>query len=134
MHVLAFDRLVGMRVSYSKRLDCVWFARTSLQKCEIILYSGQVLAVDADVNPSYARVIYSLRPTSAEFDLDSITGELRTMRSIDRELESVYLLYICAHDADKPVLHQCVNATVNIEDVNDNYPVVFDVSKIINLH
>lgn len=97
-------------------------------------YTGQVLAVDADVNPAYARVVYSLRPTSAEFDLDSTTGELRTLRPIDRELESVYLLYICAHDADKPALHQCINATVNIEDVNDNYPVVFDVSDLFQIY
>lgn len=84
------------------------------------------------MNPAYARVVYSLRPTSAEFDLDSTTGELRTLRPLDRELESVYLLYICAHDADRQALHQCINATVNIEDVNDNYPVVFDVSELFH--
>jgi len=79
--------------------------------------------------------MYGLRSDSAEFDLDSVTGELRTLRSLDREQQSVYVLSTCAYDVNRPVLHHCVNVTVSIEDVNDNRPVVFDVrSRSLRYH
>ena len=76
-------------------------------------------------------MVYSLRTgTAAEFQMNSINGELRTLRSLDREATQsspAFILVVCVYFYNSPNLFDCTNVTVDVLDVNDNRPIVHEV-------
>lgn len=112
-------------------------------------FVGHVVAVDADASPRFARVIYRIRrqtgsSTGGEtgagsdsgdaFEVDIVSGEVRTVRRLDREQRSVYVFTVVAsNDVDYDVMVtsrrrgdrpevDVADVTVYIDDVNDNEP------------
>ena len=71
-----------------------------------------VSAFDADSLPQNNKIHYFISSTTASFDLsvpgvfkiNTTTGEISTLRSLDRELHPVYNLTIMAQDAGQPPL------------------------------
>ena len=92
---------------------------------------GRVKAVDDGARTDSSQVVYSLRSsTSGEFELNRITGDLRTRRPLDREVvqsSAIFVLVVCVHFNDAPNLMDCTNVTINVLDVNDNRPIVHQV-------
>jgi len=108
---------------------------------------GSVVAVDADASPRFARVVYRIRRRTGNssgdetgtrndgddaFVVDVNSGEVRTVRRLDRELRSVYVFTVAAsNDVDYDVTITSprhddrpeVDVTVYVDDVNDNEPV-----------
>lgn len=91
---------------------------------------GSVAAEDADANPVYRRTVYSVRGFDGYFDVDADTGELRTLRALDREERAVYRGSVSAVDKDSPSLRATAAVVVRVSDENDNVPtVIFPVEK-----
>ena len=84
-------------------------------------YFGQVFATDADLD----NITYQISDdtiNSTYFQIDSISGELYSNISFDRELESIYTLTIQAIDDFLLGTSSEVDVTVEILDENDNHP------------
>lgn len=84
-----------------------------------------VRAFDPDQGPN-GHVTYSLTEDSSHgaFSVDSLTGAIRTTRSLDRESRAQYTLRAAATDGcARGPLTSVVTVTVQVEDVNDNVPV-----------
>lgn len=116
---------------------------------------GRVVATDADASARFARVVYRIRRRAGNgsetgtgndvddddgggsdaFEVDVDSGEVRTVRRLDRERRSVYVFTVVAsndvrydvatasrrHD-DRPEV-DAADVTVYVGDVNDNEPV-----------
>ncbi|XP_069056290.1 protocadherin Fat 1 isoform X2 [Pleurodeles waltl] len=81
----------------------------------------QVSASDADIR-SNAEITYTLHGEGSEkFSLNPTTGELKTLASLDRELQAVYHFSVKATDGGGRFCQADVILT--LEDVNDNPPV-----------
>lgn len=87
---------------------------------------GQVEAVDNDQGPNGTVTYRILEGAEGKFAIDSQTGEIFTNGSLDREQVPSYTLLVEAvdnPDNSSLTLSSVVNATVIIEDVNDNSPI-----------
>lgn len=106
------------------------FSRRSYQASvsEGLPPGAQVLrlsASDPDEGPN-GHVTYSLTEDSSHgaFSVDSLTGAIRTTRSLDRESRAQYTLRAVATDGcSQGPLTSVASVTVQVEDVNDNVPV-----------
>ncbi|KAE8300372.1 Protocadherin-23 Cadherin-27 Cadherin-like protein CDHJ [Larimichthys crocea] len=84
-----------------------------------------VSAFDPDEG-SNGDVTYSLTEDSSQgaFSVDSLTGVIRTTRSLDRESRAQYTLRAVATDGcTQGPLSSVASVTIQVEDVNDNVPV-----------
>ncbi|XP_007941830.1 protocadherin Fat 2 [Orycteropus afer afer] len=105
-------------------------------QCSQLLYVGKV---SEDVSPGHfilkvsatdldsdtnAQITHSLHgPGSEDFKLDPHTGELTTLKALDRERKDVYNLVAKATDGGG---RSCqADVTLHVEDVNDNAPRFF---------
>lgn len=82
-------------------------------------------AFDPDEGPN-GHVTYSLTEDSSHgaFSVDSLTGAIRTTRSLDREGRAQYTIRAVATDGGtRGPLHSVAPVTILVEDVNDNVPV-----------
>lgn len=86
---------------------------------------GSVRAVDADIGDN-AVVRYSLIPTNTSFHINSLTGEIRTVESLDREARAAYELVAEARDQGEPARTARVQLRITVTDVNDNAPEIVD--------
>ncbi|TKS68438.1 Protocadherin-16 Protein dachsous -like protein 1 [Collichthys lucidus] len=83
-----------------------------------------VSAFDPDEG-SNGDVTYSLTEDSSQgaFSVDSLTGVIRTTRSLDRESRAQYSLRAVATDGcTQGPLSSVASVTIQVEDVNDNVP------------
>uniref|UniRef100_A0A6P4FXR2 Protein dachsous n=1 Tax=Drosophila rhopaloa TaxID=1041015 RepID=A0A6P4FXR2_DRORH len=90
-----------------------------------------VVASDLDEGPN-SDLIYSITGGNQgnKFSIDARSGEL-TVRALDREQQSMYILQLQASDRGQPKsLQGHCNITVFVEDQNDNAP-KFKLSKYI---
>ncbi|XP_077984698.1 protein dachsous-like [Glandiceps talaboti] len=82
-------------------------------------------ATDADSGKN-GEVRYSLitPPENHTFEIDYVSGELRTIGDIDRETKGMYSLVVRATDQPETgyQMHGTTTARIFIEDVNDNSP------------
>ena len=83
-----------------------------------------VSATDTDEG-SNGRITYSLAPggVGGQFQVNSSSGEVITVGSIDREEQGSYQLEVIAMDQGSPPLSSRATLTINIIDLNDNVPV-----------
>ncbi|CAL4155317.1 unnamed protein product, partial [Meganyctiphanes norvegica] len=90
-----------------------------------------IKAVDRDVSKEYKRVEYRIDWTNdadirEKFHLDEITGELKTLKELDREEKPRYRIPIVATDG----VHETtpVSYWISVSDINDEPP-TFDLEK-----
>ena len=84
-----------------------------------------IRATDADINDN-GKVSYRIKtgPGSTAFSINSLSGELRTVSSLDRETTPSYKLIVEARDQGTPRLLNSVAVNIKILDINDNNPVI----------
>uniref|UniRef100_A0A8C5V9H3 FAT atypical cadherin 1 n=1 Tax=Microcebus murinus TaxID=30608 RepID=A0A8C5V9H3_MICMU len=83
----------------------------------------QVEATDKDLGPN-GHVTYSILTDTDKFSIDSVTGVVKIIHPLDREVHRVHYLKIEARDQarEEPPLFSTVLLKVSLEDVNDNPP------------
>ncbi|XP_052778541.1 protein dachsous-like [Mya arenaria] len=83
-----------------------------------------ISVTDADENEN-AYLTYSLTSgnTNSDFSIDSGSGLLQVVNTLDRETTDVYYLEVTIVDAGAVPRSAIVTATVTVSDVNDNYPI-----------
>ena len=85
------------------------------------------MKADSGLRTETSHLVYSLQ-TSGEFQLDSVSGKLHTVRPLDHEAaqssSAVFTLFVCVHVHQSPSLVDCTNVTIDVLDVNDNRPSV----------
>ncbi|XP_071943757.1 cadherin-23-like [Antedon mediterranea] len=89
----------------------------------------QVLATDPDQNT----LIYSLSPNTPSsilrlFTIDPMSGEIRTIGLLDREVTDLYTFNVLASDGGAQ--EGSTEVRIDVEDVNDNNP-TFDVDPVV---
>ncbi|XP_063697547.1 cadherin-related tumor suppressor [Culicoides brevitarsis] len=94
-------------------------------------------AVDLDQGTN-GSVVYSLHPIdsykySKIFAIDSISGRLVAKIKLDREIASSYKLRIIAQDQGVPSLSSEAVVHVTINDINDNFPIIYPTQIFIIL-
>jgi hypothetical protein len=88
-------------------------------------------ATDRDSTAGFNVVSYSIVGGNAgnTFTIDSMTGGITTFKPLDREDISSYTLTIQALDNGLPTgLSSTIDIVVEVQDVNDNYPVFERIS------
>ncbi len=92
---------------------------------------GNITAIDGDKNEN-GTVFYSLCTQSSEFTINSWTGEITSLRELDRETKEKYPLSVMARDTGANPLNASgpVDVIITIGDVDDNTP-VFDNQKTV---
>uniref|UniRef100_A0A0N5AHE5 Protocadherin Fat 4 n=1 Tax=Syphacia muris TaxID=451379 RepID=A0A0N5AHE5_9BILA len=94
----------------------------------------RVFAVDEDSGEN-GIVRYSLEIIPPEetptFEIDAVTGSIKTLSKLDRELNSLYKLKITAKDSGDPPLLSTASIVIHVRDVNDNAP--YFEPKFLNL-
>nr|CAG4640600.1 EOG090X0007 [Eulimnadia texana] len=81
-----------------------------------------VQAHDAD-SPPYNKIRYLIKDGDKSlFRINTTTGEISLLRSLDREKQSRYELTVVAMDSGTPVLTGTGSVVVFVEDVNDHGP------------
>jgi len=93
-----------------------------------------VNATDNDQG-SNARLTYSLSGENleGEFTVDDISGAITINRELDYELRQQYVLNITATDGGTPRREGNSILTVNIQDVNDNSPIITNPQPTFNI-
>ncbi|XP_076448228.1 protocadherin Fat 4-like [Babylonia areolata] len=96
-------------------------------------------AIDSDrEDGSPQSVTYSLTSvngdsSSAVFQLDPATGELKTATSLDYEDVPSYTLVVTAQDSGSPQQSQTLTLTVNVGNSNDNTPTFDSTSYTVSI-
>ncbi|KAE9550699.1 hypothetical protein FO519_006082, partial [Halicephalobus sp. NKZ332] len=85
---------------------------------------GRLLAVDDDFGTN-GEVEYKIVGGNglSVFELDPLTGALKTLKPIDREEKDKYELEVVAEDKGSPKLNTTALVNIFIKDINDNPPV-----------
>ena len=65
---------------------------------------------------------YELVEDYGRFAVDSVTGEIMSTTTLDRELVAEYELLVRASDHGLPPLTSIVSVHVTVNDINDNLP------------
>ncbi|XP_060667097.1 LOW QUALITY PROTEIN: cadherin-related tumor suppressor [Drosophila nasuta] len=87
-------------------------------------YLLTVKAYDADTPPLNSQVRYFLKEGNVDlFRINASTGEIVLLRTLDRELQSEYILTLVAMDTGSPPLSNTGIVKVEVQDINDNDPV-----------
>ena len=83
-----------------------------------------VSAYDNDIGIN-SEISYSIMPgrDSSHFSINSTTGEIFLRDNFDREIQDLFSITIIATDAGTPPLTGDVNVSINVLDINDNYPI-----------
>lgn len=83
----------------------------------------QLSATDRDTG-SNARLTYSFENNQYKntFSLNATTGEIRTKKELDRELQETYVVKVRVSDAGTPPLYSITDVTITIIDEDDNCP------------
>ena len=83
-----------------------------------------ILTVQAnDLDSSDAQLVYSIVSDQDGFTIDSASGEILVAGELDYETTTSYLLTIVASEPRPNPQTAYTKVTINIQDVNDNYPV-----------
>lgn len=70
-------------------------------------------------------VMYSLTDSAGGlFSIDQVSGVVILEHTLDREVQPVYQITVCASDQGSPLpLYSLVNVTITVLDINDNPPI-----------
>lgn len=84
---------------------------------------GQLVAEDPDLKPNNRHSFHYLDPEDT-FHVDHDSGTIFLKRALDREAKHVYLLTVTVKDTGEPKFEDTAHVKVNVDDVNDNSPVL----------
>lgn len=85
-------------------------------------YMGSVLATDRDTGDN-GRIVYSILESSSVVTINSTSGDLFLVSSVDYESSSTVLMFnVEATDLGDPSLKSQASILVNIVDINDHTP------------
>uniref|UniRef100_H3A4U9 Cadherin domain-containing protein n=1 Tax=Latimeria chalumnae TaxID=7897 RepID=H3A4U9_LATCH len=92
-------------------------------------FIGKVNAEDHDqgINGLVTYLI-TFGNSERDFAIDNTTGVITLVKNLDFEMQSLYMLQICAKDKGWLSKSTSLNVTIQVQDVNDNSP-VFAVSE-----
>ena len=92
----------------------------------------RVVAVDVDNPSSTARLRYSLGGSAASlpFSIDSVNGEIRSTKLLDREEIDSYVLQVIVYPIGKRSFSATHNLSIVIQDINDNQPIIHSPNEI----
>ncbi|KAL3106199.1 hypothetical protein niasHT_016886 [Heterodera trifolii] len=93
---------------------------------------GRLLAVDEDSGEN-GEIRYriaapaeenetKMAPPPPPFELDEISGALRTTEKLDRESRSEFTLSVLAEDGGEPPKNASLRIKIHVKDINDNSP------------
>lgn len=83
---------------------------------------GTVTASDRDTGPN-AIISYSITGSHQDvFSVDSMSGNLKVAKLLDREAVEIFILNVSASDSGDPSMTAHVEVYVNVLDRNDNAP------------
>ena len=83
----------------------------------------QVTAVDGDVGLN-KEISFAFNKTQSHFVISSVTGVISLTDTLDYETTRRYFLEVSATDGGTPMRSTVTTVVVNVEDVDDNRPVV----------
>lgn len=94
-----------------------------------------VLEVEAiDVNlPKQSHLNYSIPSPQKEFVIDSRSGEIRTAAKLDYETTKRYVFVVIVSRVPDTLQSSYTVVTINIQDVNDNDPIIVYAPKTIHV-
>ena len=106
------------------------FTGACAKACSVSIDEGNVVnravktlsATDPDTATPCALQFEIVSSDKHYFSIGSTSGQIRTRRSIDRELKDVYVLTVDVKDCSSPPLKDRTTVTVTALDVNDNTP------------
>ncbi|KAG1676563.1 Protein dachsous [Nymphon striatum] len=94
---------------------------------------GTMEATDKDLGNN-ASLRYSLIQNNSSFQINPITGEIFTKRSLDREKKTVHEFTVHVKDQGTVPRHDKVTVRVLVTDTNDNSPMIIEpVESVINV-
>ncbi|XP_025835928.1 cadherin-related tumor suppressor [Agrilus planipennis] len=84
-----------------------------------------VKAIDKDVRPQNNQFSYSILSGNPEqtFKIDPQTGEIETLRKLDRETIPLYTLIVGSIDTGVPPQTGTATVNIHLNDINDNGPI-----------
>lgn len=88
-----------------------------------------ISATDPDEGKN-AEITYDLDSVGGFFKMNQTTGEITTLRSLDRETDSSHTIIVYARDNGDTIQSVSETITVTVTDVNDNSP-VFSQSEVV---
>ncbi|KAK2851634.1 hypothetical protein Q5P01_007910 [Channa striata] len=101
-------------------------AVTLVENMEVGHYLTTLQAKDPDVSSANTVVYVKGSDPAGWVTVDSITGNITTSKTIDREShfvkDSIYLVTICAVDNGEPQMTSTATLSIHIVDQNDNAP------------
>uniref|UniRef100_K1Q2F1 Protocadherin Fat 4 n=1 Tax=Magallana gigas TaxID=29159 RepID=K1Q2F1_MAGGI len=87
---------------------------------------GKVEATDGDEGEN-SKLFYSIATLwtggDGMFAINQSSGEIYTIKDLDREIESQYLLWIRVQDGGSPPFSTEITVNITVEDINDQTPV-----------
>ncbi|KAF6720859.1 Protocadherin Fat 3 [Oryzias melastigma] len=85
----------------------------------------RIQAIDPDEAGPGRMVMYSLTDSAGGlFSIDQVSGVVILEHTLDREVQPVYQITVCASDQGSPLpLYSLVNVTITVLDINDNPPI-----------
>ena len=89
------------------------------QPNQTLVLQVQANDIDSGMNGQFQ---YSIEGNSPDFSIDSTSGEIYSLRSLDREIAPSYSIFILAIDSGSPQLSGKVLVTITIQDENDVPP------------
>lgn len=81
-----------------------------------------VKATDADSGLN-AEIRYSLEGSAGMFSINSVTGLIIVVATLDRETQDEFTFIVVARDQGRPPLSATASVVITLTDVNDNAPV-----------
>ncbi|KAG5446053.1 Protocadherin-11 X-linked, partial [Clonorchis sinensis] len=84
---------------------------------------GILLGTDMDTEEN-AQLRFRLVTSTSVFKLDSVTGELTTIQSLDRERQPEYELVAMLLDKGRPQQSATAKILIHVTDVNDHDPII----------
>ena len=98
-------------------------------------FVGVVSATDKDAHP-YDVIKYSIDPFYGGLDafrIDPDTGEITTVKILDREVQEMYELVVVATNEGYPQMRSTINTSIFVLDENDNDPELKFPSELNNM-
>lgn len=87
---------------------------------------GKVGATDSDEGEN-SKLFYSIatlwKGGDGMFAINQSSGDIYTIKDLDREIESQYLLWIRVQDGGSPPLSTEITVNITVEDINDQTPI-----------
>ena len=83
----------------------------------------RVVATDRDERTN-SEITFSANVSGSPFTFDRSTGEFSATDDVDREMQDSYTFFVTAADGGDPSLSASVYVVIQVNDTNDNRPVV----------